>query len=119
MASTENDVASLNRLYEDYWEFILKENPTFATYLGDHRYDNWLEDVSSEAYQQRIDRFRKFLSDLKRFEKPSNGEDRLNYDLFKRELVLQIEGAKYQPYLFARTRKTGPRVCLPERITKR
>jgi hypothetical protein len=30
-------------LYEDYWEFILKENPTFATYLGDHRYDNWLE----------------------------------------------------------------------------
>ncbi|TMI67447.1 DUF885 domain-containing protein, partial [Candidatus Bathyarchaeota archaeon] len=62
MASPENDVASLNRLYEDYWEFILKENPTFATYLGDHRYDNWLEDVSSEAYQQRIDRFRKFLS---------------------------------------------------------
>src|SRR6266581_2939163 len=98
MASPENDVGSLNRLYEDYWEFILKENPTFATYLGDHRYDNWLEDVSSEAYQQRIDRFRKFLSDLKGFKKPTNGEDRLNYDLFKRELALQIEGAKYHPF---------------------
>src|SRR5256712_1435145 len=117
MASPEKDVASLNRLYEDYWEFILKENPTFATYLGDHRYDNWLEDVSSEAYQQRIDRFRKFLSDLKRFKKPTNGEDRLNYDLFKRELVLQIEGAKYQPYLLPITQQTGPHIDLPQLIT--
>ena len=117
MASPENDVASLNRLYEDYWEFILKENPTFATYLGDHRYDNWLEDVSSEAYQQRIDRFRKFLSDLKGFKKPINGEDRLNYDLFKRELALQIEGAKYQPYLLPITQQTGPHIDLPQLIT--
>src|SRR5438876_1007235 len=117
MASPENDVASLNRLYEDYWEFILKENPTFATYLGDHRYDNWLEDVSSEAYQQRIDRFRKFLSDIKGFKKPTNGEDRLNYDLFKRELALQIEGAKYQPYLLPITQQTGPHIDLPQLIT--
>src|SRR5438552_2735734 len=117
MASPENDVASLNRLYEDYWEFILKENPTFATYLGDHRYDNWLEDVSSEAYQQRIDRFRKFLSDLKGFKKPINGEDRLNYDLFKRELALQIEGANYQPYLLPITQQTGTHIDLPQLIT--
>src|SRR5947209_16754105 len=117
MASPENDVASLNRLYEDYWEFILKENPTFATYLGDHRYDNWLEDVSSEAYQQRIDRFRKFLSDLKGFKKPINGEDWLNYDLFKRELALQIEGANYQPYLLPITQQTGPHIDLPQLIT--
>src|SRR5256712_803819 len=117
MASPEKDVASLNRLYEDYWEFILKENTTFAKDLGDHRYDNWLEDVSSEAYQQRIDRFRKFLSDLKRLKKPTNGEDRLNYDLFKRELVLQIEGAKYQPYLLPITQQTGPHIDLPQLIT--
>jgi prolyl oligopeptidase len=117
MASPENDVALLNRLYEDYWEFILKENPTFATYLGDHRSDNWLEDVSSEAYHQRIDRFRKFLSDLKGLKKPINGEDRLNYDLFKRELSLQIEGAKYQPYLLPITQQTGPHIDLPQLIT--
>ena len=61
MASSENDASHLNRLYEDYWEFILKENPTFATYLGDHRYDNWLEDVSAQAYEQRVEQLRKFL----------------------------------------------------------
>jgi uncharacterized protein (DUF885 family) len=117
MASPENDAAPLNRLYEDYWEFILKENPTFATYLGDHRYDNWLEDVSSEAYEKRIDRFRQFLSELKRFKKPTKREDQLNYDLFKRELALQIEGAKYHPYFLPLTQQTGPHIDLPQLTT--
>jgi prolyl oligopeptidase len=117
MASPENDAAPLNRLYQDYWEFILKESPTFATYLGDHRYDNWLEDVSSEAYEKRIDQFRKFLSELKRFKKPTRREDQLNYDLFKRELALQIEGAKYHPYLLALTQQTGPHIDLPQLTT--
>jgi uncharacterized protein (DUF885 family) len=117
MAGSENDAAPLNRLYVDYWEFILKENPTLATYLGDHRYDNWLEDVSSEAYEKRIDRFRKFLSELKRFKKPTTMEDQLNYDLFKRELALQIEGAKYDPYLLALTQQTGPHIDLPQLTT--
>ena len=117
MGSPENNVASLNRLYEDYWQLILKENPTFATYLGDHRYDNWLEDVSAEAYEHRIEQFRKLLTDLKGFKRPVSGEDRLNYDLFKRELALQIEGAKYQPYLLAITQQTGPHIDLPQLVT--
>jgi uncharacterized protein (DUF885 family) len=104
-------------LYEDYWEFILKENPTFATYLGEHRYDNWLEDVSAEAYEKRIEKLRKFLAELTGFKKPTNGEDRLNYDLFKRELALQIEGAKYQPYLLPITQQTGPHIDLPQLVT--
>src|SRR4029077_18309281 len=115
--STQTDLSALNRLYEVYWEFILKENPTFATYLGDHRYDNWLEDVSAEAYEKRIERLRKFLAELKGFKKPNNGEDRLNYDLFKRELALQTEGAKYQPCLLPITQQTGPHIDLPQLVT--
>ena len=104
-------------MYEDYWEFILRENPTFATYLGDHRYDNWLEDVSAEAYEKRIDLFRKLLARLKGFKKPATQEDRLNYDLFNRELALQIEGAKYHPYFLPLTQQTGPHIDLPQLTT--
>lgn len=117
MASSENDASVLNRLYEDYWEFVLKENPSFATYLGDHRYDNWLEEVSAQAYEQRIDQFRKFHATLKGLKKPAGGEDRLNYDLFKQDLALQIEGAKYRPYLLAVTQQTGPHIDLPQLVT--
>src|SRR6266849_11035422 len=117
MTSTEKEDPALNRLCYNYWEFILKENPTYATYLGDHRYDNWLEDVSSEAYEKRVDRIRQFLSELRRFKKPTKREDQLNYDLFKRELALQIEGAKYHPYLLALTQQTGQHIDLPQLTT--
>jgi prolyl oligopeptidase len=117
MAGSRNDTPPPDGLYQDYWEFILKENPTYATYLGDHRYDNWLEDVSAEAYEQRVVRFRKYLTELRSFNKPSSGEDRLNYDLFKRELELQIEAAQYQPYLLPITQQMGPHIDLPQLTT--
>jgi len=117
MASPDNNTLPPDGLYQDYWEFTLKENPTFATYLGDHRYDNWLEDVSSEAYEKRMNRFGKYLAELEGFKKPTSGEDRLNYDLFKRELSLQIDGAKYHPYLLSMTQQTGPHIDLPQLTT--
>jgi len=114
---TKDEGAALNRLYDNYWEFILKENPTYATYLGDHRYDNWLEDASAEAYEKRVQQLKKFLADLKSLKKPSGGEDRLNHDLFKRELALQIEGANYHPYILPITQQTGPHIDLPQLVT--
>jgi len=118
VATSQHDAAaSLNHLYEDYWEFILHESPTYATYLGDHRYDDRLDDVSAEAYHQRVDRLREYLKQLKSIRRPVGQADRLNYDLFQRELALQIEGAKYEPYLTPISQQTGPHIDLPQLIT--
>ena len=118
MATSQHDAAaSLNHLYEDYWEFILHESPTYATYLGDHRYDNRLDDVSADAYHKRIDRLREYLGQLRSLRRPTGQADRLNYDLFQRELALQIEGAKYEPYLTPISQQTGPHIDLPQLIT--
>jgi uncharacterized protein (DUF885 family) len=110
-------VTELNSLYQEYWEFVLHENPTYATYLGDHRYDDLLEDVSAEAYHRRIDQLRKYLAQLKSLGRPSSLNDQLNHDLFRRELDLQIEGAKYHPYLLPITQQTGPHINLPQLVT--
>ncbi len=118
MATSQHDAAaSLNHLYEDYWEFILHESPTYATYLGDHRYDDRLDDVSAEAYHRRIDRLKKYLDQLKSLRRPVGQADRLNYDLFQRELALQIEGANLDPYLTPISQQTGPHIDLPQLIT--
>jgi len=118
VATSQHDAAaSLNHLYEDYWEFILHESPTYATYLGDHRYDNRLDDVSADAYHKRIDRLREYLGQLRSLRRPTGQADRLNYDLFQRELALQIEGAKYEPYLTPISQQTGPHIDLPQLIT--
>lgn len=108
---------ALERLYEDYWEYVLSENPTLATYLGDHRYDDRLEDVSAEAYHHRIDEFRRMLGKQRDIGRPVSAKDRLNYDLFERELKLQIESSKYHPYLLPITQQTGPHIDLPQLVT--
>jgi prolyl oligopeptidase len=109
--------ASLNGLYEDYWEYTLRESPTYATYLGDHRYDDKLDDLSEEAYHRRIDQYREYLTQLKSIGRPSDVRDRLNFDLFRRELDLQIEGSKFHPYLLQLTQQTGPHIDLPQLVT--
>ena len=38
-------------LAEEYWETLLEANPSTATLLGDHRFDDRLEDLSTEAEQ--------------------------------------------------------------------
>ncbi|MGH9263229.1 MAG: DUF885 domain-containing protein [Acidimicrobiales bacterium] len=43
---------TLRNLAEEYWETLLEASPTTATLLGDHRYDDRLEDVSAAAEQE-------------------------------------------------------------------
>jgi uncharacterized protein (DUF885 family) len=43
---------SLRALAEEYWETLLEASPSTATLLGDHRYDDRLEDLSEEAEQR-------------------------------------------------------------------
>lgn len=40
---TDNDVRALA---EEYWEVLLRASPTLATFVGDHRYDDRIEDLS-------------------------------------------------------------------------
>src|SRR5215213_4056451 len=40
---------SLCDLAEEYWETVLEAGPSTATLLGDHRYDDRLEDLSADA----------------------------------------------------------------------
>lgn len=43
--------ATLRSLADRYWEARLEASPLFATFLGDHRYDDRVDDLSSDADQ--------------------------------------------------------------------
>ena len=58
---------ALDRLADAYWEAFLRRNPTFATALGDRRFDDRLEDNSSEtnrAWRALLDGFQLELADI-------------------------------------------------------
>ncbi len=43
----------VDKLAEDYWETFLEANPTTATFLGDHRFDDRIEDLSAAGDQDQ------------------------------------------------------------------
>ncbi len=113
----ETSPAALDHLYQDYWDFVLRENPRYATYLGDHRYDAEVEDSSEEAFGRRLSQYREFLGRLQAYPKPGVGTDRLNYELFEREVNDSIEELSFRPYLMPITQQQGPHIGVPELVT--
>lgn len=40
-------------LFDETWEWNLKESPTFASFLGDKRYNDRWNDISLAAFERR------------------------------------------------------------------
>jgi hypothetical protein len=50
LASPADDFKALT---DQYWEFVLRENPVFASTLGHREYDAQLDDISLAAEDRR------------------------------------------------------------------
>lgn len=58
---------ALDRLADAYWEAYVRRHPTYATAIGDRRFDARLEDESSEAkaaWRALLDGFQRELADI-------------------------------------------------------
>jgi uncharacterized protein (DUF885 family) len=74
----------LHDLLAREWEFRLQDNPTFASALGDRRYNDRWSDRSLASYAQREQQSRRALADLTRIKRePLSPADKLNYDLLR------------------------------------
>jgi len=64
--TTAAPATALDRLAAEYWQAFLERNPTFATAIGDRRFDDRLEDDSPaarKAWRGRLDAFERTLAD--------------------------------------------------------
>jgi uncharacterized protein (DUF885 family) len=68
---------TLRDLAEEYWETVLEASPTTATLLGDHRFDDRLEDLSAEAEQARRGRWQSLRDRLSAVGRDGLGTDEL------------------------------------------
>lgn len=98
----------LHDLLAREWEFRLQDNPTFASALGDRRYNDRWSDRSLASYARREAQSRRALADLTRINRESlSVADKLNYDLFKNELENDIESFQYRLYLLPVSQQGG------------
>ncbi|HZB69602.1 MAG TPA: DUF885 domain-containing protein [Sphingomicrobium sp.] len=95
-------------LTDEYWAFILKENPTWASSLGHRQYDTQLGDISLAAEDRRVAQAQRFLARLNAI--PDAGltpADRVNKSILKRGLEEWIEGNRFGQRMMLFTNRAG------------
>ncbi len=107
-ADAATAVAELHAVFADAWELDLKNNPIYASYLGDTRYnDRWPDLRMEELERQHLENGEILvrLSEISFSELPE--ADKLNYELFKREYQERLEAYKYMTFLQPLNQRSG------------
>ena len=102
---------------EAYWEYVLKHNPTFATYIGDHRYNDALEDLSEETLSAQRDYFQDLLVNTEKVDAGLLTEgNRLNRELLINTLTNHIRMFQYMTHYIPLDHMQGPHIDFPQII---
>ena len=88
--------ATLHQLFDSEWERGLREDPTSATYVGDHRYDALWPDLSAAANQRSDAGDRAVLAQLAAIPAESlSATEQLNRELFRRLYQGRVDAYDY------------------------
>jgi len=115
VVAAETPSQALQKLIEDEWNWRLADNPLFATTVGDHRNNDKLPSVAVADAERRANEARAFLKRAEAIDRTKlNDEDRLNYDLFARNLRGRIGDAEFKGYLLPITNREGFHTDYPQ-----
>jgi uncharacterized protein (DUF885 family) len=107
-AAQADEARALGRLIEDEWEWTMRENPTFASTLGDRRYNERWPDASVAAVERRQQHRLQTLASLKAIDRARlQPADQLNYDLFRKDLENDAEEFRLRLYLMPVNQRGG------------
>ncbi|MHC5537622.1 DUF885 domain-containing protein [Singulisphaera rosea] len=84
--------SKLAAFFQAYLEKAFRDEPLMATRLGDHRFDDQLDDISAEARNARLERDRKTLTELPRQvdAKRLSRDAQIDYEIFEHHLARSI-----------------------------
>jgi len=92
----------VSALFEEFWEWRMRESPEFASYCGDHRYDDRLDDYSLDAFAKRLVDAKKFLEKCNKLAENTglDENEELSLAILTSDLETYISGASYEGYCF-------------------
>ncbi len=91
----------LSGLYDEYFDEALKLSPLSATYLGDERYNDRLENPATLGYQRAAESLeRRFLARARAIRPDGlQGSERISYDAFVSGRAQQLDSARFPEWL--------------------
>ncbi|MCI0569558.1 MAG: DUF885 domain-containing protein [Myxococcaceae bacterium] len=107
--------ARMELLSEAYWDFLMEDNPVWATSLGDRRFDEQLPDVTPEARQRRLGRLHAFKAEASALADAAlTGEERITRDALLSQLSGALVDEVCRPELWAVNPLDGVQTMLGE-----
>ncbi|MCL4120290.1 UNVERIFIED_CONTAM: hypothetical protein GTU68_051869 [Idotea baltica] len=98
-------------LCDDYWNWRMVDMPQFATFVGIHNYDSLLDDMSEEAYEDRLVKCQEFLSRAVALEPSLTDEaDIINIKVLEYELNTYIGSYQFKGFYLPMNYLEGPQV---------
>lgn len=108
LLAQQTPAVALHAIFDREWDWQLQQNPTFASELGDRRWNDLWPDVSLAAIEDRHRHHMAVIDELKRI---NRGEltpaDQLNYDLFLKQLEMDVEEYRFHWYLIPLNQRGG------------
>lgn len=98
----------LHRLFETEWDYTMEHSPTWASSLGDRRWNDRWDDVSLTSIAGQHQHDLDVLGRLKAIDRNQlPPAEQLNYDLFERQYLESVEGYPYHWYLVPLNQRGG------------
>ncbi len=108
----------LKALLSEQWEYNLRENPEFASMLGDKRYNDKLSDFSEKHVHADLEMTRKFLARFEAVDTTGFPEqEALDQALMARQLREALEGARFKDWEQPVSQFSGIHIQAPQLVT--
>lgn len=103
--------AELSRLADEMWQLSLESEPTYATYLGDHRWNDRLSDISSEGRARVLASLQKIARRVAALDPEAlNETERVTRDIILRKIDDSEQEDRLRFYEWSVDQMNGPQV---------
>ena len=118
VSSVEARRKALNDLFAEQWEYRLRTSPLFASFLGDKRWNDKLDDLSQGAVDKDLQETQKFLTRFEAIDTSGFPEqEALNKTLMVRDLKMHLDSARFRPWEMPVDQQNGIQIGLPDLVT--
>jgi uncharacterized protein (DUF885 family) len=118
MALSSDTSVLLHAIFQEEWEAHLRNDPFFATVVGDKRFNSQLPIASEADYQRQASELRGLLDRLEKLDpRRLTDADRLNFDIFRRLKEDALAEIEFPTYRMSLTRLGGHHTLFAELST--
>ena len=108
LAGPREAAQALHASFEAEWDYQLEQSPTWASSLGDRRWNDRWEDLSPARMEARHQHDLEVLARLAEIDRGGlSALDQLNYDLFRKQYATAVEEYQYHWYLVPLNQREG------------